>query len=236
MAPTPFDLWFNLHLSGLLGKSPAFDNLVVEGIAHNLLGGYLYGAVLFVCWIRGSRAGGDKVQGQLLCILLATMIAIPLMLGTSHFISRVPPGSDSRLASRYPRAVYKNEAANSFPSYSTALYTSIALGTYALDQGAAWLLGLGVVFLVALPRIYVGGHYPTDVLAGMVLGTASYFMARAFRESRLNALWNRMSNEKAWSWILGQVIVYSWLLNVCDEFRQAKWFANWIVPIIKTCI
>ena len=234
MAPTTFDVCFNLHLSGLIGKSRTFDNAVVEGIAHNLLGGYLYGAVLFFCWIRGNRAGGEKMQGRFLRILLTTMIAIPLMLGTSHLISRVPPGSNPKLASHYPRDVYTNEATNSFPSYSTALYTSIAVGTYALDQAAAWFLGVGVIFLVALPRISVGGHYPTDVLAGMVLGVASNFLARAIPESQLWALWNRLFGEKTWSWIVGQFIVYSWVLNVCDEFRQTKWFISYILPIIRT--
>lgn len=236
MAPTSFDLWFNLHLSGLIGKSRAFDIAVGEAIDHNLLGGYGYGAVLFFYWIRGSQAGGEKVQGRFLRIVLTSLIAIPLMLGTSHLISRVPPGTNPALAGHYPSYVYTNEDSNSFPSYSTTLYTAIAVGTYALDEAAAWFLGLGVIFLVGLPRIYVGGHYPTDVLAGMVLGMASYFMARAVPESRLQALWKRLFGEKTWSWIVGQVLVYSWLLNVCDEFRQSKWLASRLTHILRVLL
>jgi membrane-associated phospholipid phosphatase len=236
VAPTAFDVWFNLHLSGLIGKSRAFDIAVVEGVAHNILGGFWYGAVLFVCWIRGNQAGGEKAQGRVLRILLASLMAILLMLGASALISRVPPGSDPRLASHYPLEVYTNVDTNSFPSYSTTLYTAIAVGTFALDASAAWFLGVGVIFLVGLPRIYIGGHYPTDVLAGMVLGLASHFLARAYPEARLRALRDWVFGRGKMTWVLGQIIVYVWLLNVCDEFRQGKWLAHGIVHALRVLL
>jgi len=232
VAPTTFDLWFNLHLTALIGKSRAFDAAIVEGIAHNLLGGYWYGAALFIYWIRGNREGGGEVQGRVLRIILATLVAIPLMLATSHLITHVPPGSNPVLARHYPREVYTAVDTNSFPSYSTALYTTIALGVFALDHVTAWLLGAGVIVLVGLPRIYVGGHYPTDVLAGIVLGLASHLVSRAYPESPLQHLGHRVFMGRKITWVLGQILVYSWILNVCDEFRQGKWLVHRLVSIL----
>ncbi len=226
MEPSSFDLWFNAYLSSFIGKSRAFDLAVLGGVEHFILGGFWYGAFLFLHWIRGNQAGNERSQGIILRIFLATMISILLMLGAAMLISHAPPASNPKLAGGYPPDMFSGGITNSFPSYSTTLYTTIAVGSYALDRAAALFLGVGIVILIGLPRIYLGGHYPSDVIAGMVLGIASHFLARLYPEPRLRNLRKIVFGKGKWPWVIGQVIVYGWLLQIFDEFREAKWLAG----------
>jgi membrane-associated phospholipid phosphatase len=62
----------------------------------------------------------------------------------------------------------------SFPSGHTsqAFFTATLLAPYF--HSAGWLIFLlyGMALLVGLTRMYVGAHYPRDVLAGAILGSA----------------------------------------------------------------
>lgn len=82
--------------------------------------------------------------------------------------------------SRPPANAAQVEAAGyAFPSAhaatSVALYGLLALVAITHLQGAArrWACGalLGVIALIGVTRIYLGAHYPTDVLAGWLVGS-----------------------------------------------------------------
>jgi undecaprenyl-diphosphatase len=59
---------------------------------------------------------------------------------------------------------------------STALYITIALlaGSHLDRRGrrAVWVIAAALIFLVGLSRIYLGVHYPSDVVFGLILAGA----------------------------------------------------------------
>ncbi len=57
----------------------------------------------------------------------------------------------------------------SFPS-NHAVNTSVLATLATLYMPRLWLAALGVAFLIGYSRVYVGAHYPLDVLAGSMLG------------------------------------------------------------------
>ena len=77
---------------------------------------------------------------------------------------------------------------DSFPSGHTALAAALAIAVFLLARGTHWqrpalVLGVAVALAVALSRLYLGVHYPTDVTASLLAALAGAAFA--------TGLWNR---------------------------------------------
>jgi membrane-associated phospholipid phosphatase len=83
------------------------------------------------------------------------------------------------------RVIGWREKGDSFPSgHTTQIFFLMTLFVLHFDLGMAETVALyTVAALVGFTRIYVGAHYPRDVLAGMVLGSVWGILA-TFLDSR----------------------------------------------------
>lgn len=232
-SPDAIDLWLVSQLAQLLGRSPRFDLLVQSAIVHNLLGGFWYGAALFVFWVRSNRSGQDATRRRLLTTLFGTLIAIFLMILAEKMISWPPPMHFPALAHFYPRYIYLDPGASSFPSQSSTLYAAVAAGIWSFNRQAGWPLWIGIVLLVGLPRIYVGGHYPTDVAAGIVIGLAGYAVARKLFEGKLASYTERNLLQGGWREGVLELVVFGWILLIATEFRDLGWLAKLTTALLK---
>jgi undecaprenyl-diphosphatase len=226
-------LWFTAQLAQFLDRYPLFDLSIQSAIYHNVLGGFWYGAALFVFWVRSNRTGQEATRRRILTILLGSLIAILLMLVAQALVVWPPPIHHPSLSGLYPRYIYTNPEGSSFPSQSVTVYASLAAGIYSLHRAAGWFLWAGVVILVALPRMYVGGHYPSDVLAGAILGLAGYAAARYFLESRLVPHLERFFEGRTWMRVLAEAVVFTWILQVAVGFRDVVWLKNALQYLLK---
>jgi len=226
MDPTPFDLWLASHVAGLLGRHPLFDRCVESGIHHNVLGGVWYAAALFILWSRAVKPGGEFARRRILTTLAGTLIAILFTLLAGALISWPPPYHHPHLYPIYSKYLEPNPNTNCFPSQSTALYGAVAAGVYSLHRLMGCALWIGVLVLVAFPRMYVGGHYPSDILAGLVLGLGGYLSARYFLERRWVARLEQLFDPNQRFYVLWQALIFAWILQVAIEFGDAVWAKN----------
>jgi len=67
----------------------------------------------------------------------------------------------------------------SFPSGHTAASFSLAT-TLALNIPKLYILLFGLAMIIAISRIYLGVHYPTDVAAGILLGLGGALMTHSY--------------------------------------------------------
>ena len=221
--PTNVDIWFVAHFAKLLGHSRVFDLGFESAIRHHVFGGMCFGAALFVFWSEGARPGEHGVRGRIVTTLLGATAGILLTFALAAVISWLPPSRNPVLAQLYPAYLMENINDNSFPSQSTALYAAVAAGIYSVNRIVGSALWFAVAGLVSLPRVFVGGHYPSDVLAGLLLGILGYYLARTYLEPGLEPHIARLFAQSGWPRALVEVIVFVWILQISVEFGEFVW-------------
>ena len=223
--PTAFDLWFIAKLAEEIARHPDFDEFVSQALKHNLLGGFWYGLAVFVFWLEGMRPGREKTRCRMLVGLLGTGLTIVLSLLAGLALAWPPPANYPALAHFYTDYSSPNPNSNCFPSMSTALYLAVAVGIYAENRTVGSILALLVPLIISLPRMYVGGHYPTDILAGLILGLAGPLIALRYFQPRLAPLIQKTLSV-GWRRVLLQTVVFVWILEIAVEFRDVTWLAH----------
>jgi membrane-associated phospholipid phosphatase len=223
LSPTRFDVWVATLLAHFLGRHPLFDYCVQSGIRHEVFGGVAYAAALFVLWVHSRQREQETMRRRVLTILLGSLIAIQLTVFAGMVIAWYPPARHPSLALAYLQYIGGDPARNSFPSQSTALYAAVAAGVYSLHRVTGWLLWAGVFLLVALPRMYVGGHWASDILAGLLLGLTGYAAARDLLETTVVPHIDRLFEGGSGLQVLAEIVVFAWIFQVALEFRDAVW-------------
>ncbi len=69
--------------------------------------------------------------------------------------------------------------AYSFPSGHMAAYVALSLAIFYLNKKAGYWF-LGATFLMGIARIFVGVHWPSDILAGMAVAAISFYTIKYF--------------------------------------------------------
>lgn len=233
LTPSRFDVWSTARLAGFLGKYPTFDLGVQSAIRHHVLGGFWFAFCLFIFWVDGERPGGGRVRQRVLTTLFGATLAILFAHFLGLVISWLPPSRDPALAHFYPQYLIQNINDNSFPSDSTALYAAVAAGIFSLNRLLGVVLFVLVILFVSLPRMFVGGHYPTDIFAGLVLGLLGYFIARRFMKLWLHRYVDQIFERASWIRVVGEFMVFVWIVQIAVEFAEVVWIKNGLAQILK---
>ena len=127
----------------------------------------------------GSMVAAFSVAG-LLYLLHLRRVAIEIVLGTItvwlvvEAVKLLTQRDRPFIAMEGARLVGWRERGGSFPSgHTTQTFFLVTLLAHRFQQDIAGTIALyAFAVLIGLTRIYVGAHYPRDVIAGALLGTA----------------------------------------------------------------
>ena len=116
--------------------------------------------------------------------LICSAIAAPFALALSRFISIVVPFRvrplhipDLHIHLAYTLCPQMLINWNSFPSDHAVLFFTFVAGLFFVSRRIGLIALSYVLLIVCLPRIYLGIHYPTDIIAGAVLGVGVAYLA-----------------------------------------------------------
>jgi undecaprenyl-diphosphatase len=169
--------------------SATFDKTVAFLSDQQLFkGGVL---VMLVWWAWFSPESQARNRRHLVVTLSACLVAVALARTLALSLPfRLRPIHEPGLGFVLPYAMPPNVLDwSSFPSDHAALFFALSVGLLFVSRTlGALAIGYTVVFIAA-PRIYLGLHYPTDILAGALVGAAASGLANVyFTQNRLVTL------------------------------------------------
>jgi undecaprenyl-diphosphatase len=159
-ADTALFHWIN----GFAGHSRMLDAIMIAVAAYSPI---VFAVVLLACWARW-RPDWQRAAA------LAGVAAL-VGLGAGQLVGILLPRARPYLVSS-ATVLVTHTPDTSFPSDHAILAFAVTTVLATMNRTlAAWLLAFSSVLLLA--RIYIGVHYPTDVIGGALLGAVSAWAA-----------------------------------------------------------
>jgi undecaprenyl-diphosphatase len=182
----PFDSSIIHFVNSFARHSWAFDSFVYMLSGNDFLKG---GVIVTLIWWAWFRPGPNKTNDCecLVCGILACLLAVLIARGLATMLPFRPrPMTVAALHFQTPFG--SNEGGlidwSSFPSDHAAVFFALATSIFFVWRAAGIAASIYVFLFIAVPRVYLGFHYPTDILGGALIGIALALAARvkAFRD------------------------------------------------------
>lgn len=167
-----FDFSILHWLNALVGRSVKFDAAVVF-MADNDIKGAAFVSVFWWYFLRKTDAATTaRTRDHVLRSLCAGMLAIVAARALALTLPfRVRPRFEPALHIVVPPDSFTSFVNwSSFPSDHVAMFSALAVGLWFISWRAGLLALLYTTFIIGLPRIYLGIHYPTDEIVALALG------------------------------------------------------------------
>jgi undecaprenyl-diphosphatase len=183
-AEDPVDTSLFRSVNRLAGRThwahPLFRTYAEDGIA-------LFAMLLLVGWFLERR--DDDVAGVAAVVGagIATLLAVGLVQLIGNVVDRARPYTAMPSA----HLLVSKTADFSFPSDHATAVGAVAVGLL-LTRRPLGAVACALAVLMAFSRVYVGAHYPGDVLAGLVLGGLTAAAVRPLAIRVLTPLLDRL--------------------------------------------
>jgi undecaprenyl-diphosphatase len=167
-----FDAYLIQRMNAWVGRSEVFDKTVTY-LSDNALVTALLIATFWAYWFRaGDPAKTQKTREHLLATMWAAIAGIVIARALAlNLPFRLRPRYDPSL--HFLLADSRNPGLmdwSAFPSDHAVMYSALAVGLCFVSLRLGLVAILYVAATICFPRAYLGFHYPTDLLVGMIIG------------------------------------------------------------------
>ncbi len=180
----PFDHAVLGFINSFARQSVAFDQLVGFVNRNDLLKGGIIMALVWWGWFKTSDSH-DRREAIVAAMLSGFMALVAGRLLASFLPFRLRPLHDPAVHFILPYGASANELKlwSSFPSQHTLFFSALGVGMMYISWIAGVFILVHTALFIALPRVYLGFHFPSDIVAGFVIG-AVVAMAMNLRQVR----------------------------------------------------
>ncbi len=175
----PFDLSIIRFFNGFAHQSLTFDNTVALIASRDLPKMWLIIPLLWWFWFQRQdkrETNRDRVLATIAACFMSLLLARSL---AAILPFRIRPLQNSALQFRLPYGVSNLTLIgwSSFPSDHAAMVASLATGIFLISRAPGLLSAVYALAVVLLPRLYLGIHYPTDLIVGTLIGICTSCLA-----------------------------------------------------------
>jgi undecaprenyl-diphosphatase len=174
-----FDAEILRFLNQFAHQSRFFDGTMAALARHVVFKGWVMVSVFWWVWfqpgdanLRNRKTVVATMVGAVLCVVVGRLLADCLPF-------RVRPMNSAELGLVLPYEVSGDPFRrwSSFPSDHAMVFFAMSTGLWHVSKILGAASTLYVACVIALPRIYLGYHYPTDIIGGALLGILFAYLA-----------------------------------------------------------
>jgi undecaprenyl-diphosphatase len=229
-----FDSFIIHFLNQYSRQSETIDFFIRFISGNHLIKGGVLLLLFWWAWYKESDKQ-DHHRAQLISTLFSCFIAIIIARGLALLLPfRLRPLHDSDLILTLPYGMKPTllEGWSSLPSDHAVLFYTLSTGLFIVSRRAGLFALVYTTLFIALPRIYLGLHFLTDILAGALVGIA---VALACNSSLFTS---RVSTPVLnWSYTQPQFFYPLFFLlcyQIADMFDSARAIIGFLATLYKT--
>ncbi|MFJ3986986.1 phosphatase PAP2 family protein [Streptomyces fungicidicus] len=191
------DLLYDIN--GLAKAAPPWFDRIMEFVGEY---GLLFAMVLLVlwCWWGVRRRGGEDAAPSVAALAwapLAAGVAVLVNVPIRGFVERPRPFNDHQGL----EVLVQGKTDYSFVSDHATITMALAVGLFVANRKFG-LVGLVIALLEGFCRVYMGVHYPTDVVGGLALGTAVALLLSPLAMALLTPLTRAIERSPRAGWLI----------------------------------
>jgi|tagenome__1003787_1003787.scaffolds.fasta_scaffold20708806_1 membrane-associated phospholipid phosphatase len=197
----PFDLPILKFVTELAGKSHLLDHTINALSRFDTFKGVFLMCLFWYVWAEAPANEWPGLQEQRQKRLVLILVGSVLLGGVSRLLQIGLHVHQRPLLSNlglpFPVTAFPTEslsAWNSFPSDHVMIFFALGTGLWSINRKVGAITFVWTLIVVGLPRIYLGIHYPSDVIFGALFGFLGMKLILALplkRFERLLGAWRR---------------------------------------------
>jgi len=175
-----FDAGIISFINSFVHRWFALDVSVAMIATNTLFSGGALAALIWWAWFRSSK--NQNVDREFLsCGIFTAFLSVVAARGLAELLPyRERPIHRPELHLRVPYMSDENTIVHwsSFPSDHAAMFCALALSIYFVSRRAGIAAFCYVFLFIGVPRLYMGFHYPTDIVVGALIGIGIAWLSR----------------------------------------------------------
>jgi membrane-associated phospholipid phosphatase len=229
---TTIDLAILRACNEILGRFPALDDLVLLLTDNDLVKGGLFVAAMWWLWMQPHPD-----QRRRRDIVIASALGAIAAAAVSRSICRVlpfhvRPHSMAGLALAHPYPALASDALSSLPSDHAALAFALVAGFLVVSRPLGLVFAVYAVTFICLPRLYVGLHWPSDLVLGAAIGLAvGGAFCSAVPRAALGRIAMRLHDRAPGAFYAAMFVVSFGLVTRFDNVRE---LGHWAAGTVTT--
>jgi len=213
-----------------------FDKIIVSLVGNHLLKGGVLAIIIWWAWFKEEDHHVHN-RKHIISTLFSCVIALalgralaltlpfrlrPLHQEGLHFL--LPYGADPTML----------ETWSSFPSDHAVLFFTLSTGLLFISRQAGTFALFYTILFICLPRVYLGLHYPTDIIAGAIIGMAIALIGNIYlaRNKKIQTIENWSYSKPYIFYPIFFLVTY----QIADMFDDVRALFNGILKVIQSIV